>query len=77
MLKIKLSRQGRKNLAFYRIVVTEGKSKLSGKTVDILGHYNPQDVDNTLIINKDRYQDWLNKGAQPTDTIRQLVAKNK
>lgn len=77
MLKIKLARQGRKNLAVYRVVVLEGKSKLTGKTVDTLGHYDPSDKENKLIINKDRYQDWINKGARPTDTVRQLVAKIK
>jgi small subunit ribosomal protein S16 len=75
MLKIKLSRTGKRNQAHYRVVVTEAKSKLNGKNVAILGSYNPSSTDNRLIINQENYALWLKKGAQPTDTIRQLVKK--
>jgi len=73
MLKIKLQPTGKKHQRFYRIVVAEDKSKLSGKVVDTLGTYNPHDPENNLVLNKESYQSWLNKGAQPTDTIRKLV----
>ncbi len=73
MLKIKLQPTGKRHQRFYRIVVAEGKSKLSGKVIDTLGTYNPHDVENKIEINKENYQLWLNKGAQPTDTIRKLV----
>ncbi|MFZ3069390.1 MAG: 30S ribosomal protein S16 [Microgenomates group bacterium] len=75
MLKIKLQPTGKRHQRFYRIVVAEGKSKLSGKVIDTLGTYNPHDVENKVEINKENYQLWLNKGAQPTDTIRKLVNK--
>ncbi len=73
MLKIKLQPTGKRHQRFYRIVVAEGKSKLSGKVIDTLGTYNPHDVENKIELNKENYQLWLNKGAQPTDTIRKLV----
>lgn len=73
MLKIKLQPTGKKNQRFYRIVVAEQKSKLTGKVIEILGTYNPHDPENKVEINKDNYQLWLTKGAQPTDTIRKLV----
>ena len=73
MLKIKLQPTGKRHQRFYRIVVAEGKSKLSGKVIDTLGTYNPHDVDNKVELNKENYQLWLSKGAQPTDTIRKLV----
>lgn len=73
MLKIKLQPTGKKHQRFYRIVVAEGKSKLSGKVIDTLGSYNPHDPKNLIEINKENYKLWLNKGAQPTATIRQLV----
>jgi small subunit ribosomal protein S16 len=73
MLKIKLQPTGKKNQRFYRIVVAEQKSKLSGKVIEILGTYNPHDTENKIEINKENYQLWLTKGAQPTDTIRKLV----
>ncbi len=76
MLKIKLTRSGKKNQAFYRVVVVEARSKnRGGNAVDILGFYNPADPENHLVINSARYKSWLQKGAQPTVTIRQLVAK--
>jgi small subunit ribosomal protein S16 len=73
MLKIKLQPTGKRHQRFYRIVVAEGKSKLSGKVIDTLGTYNPHNPENLIEINKENYQLWLNKGAQPTDTIRKLV----
>ena len=73
MLKIKLQPTGKRHQRFYRIVVAEGKSKLSGKVIDTIGTYNPHDPKNIIEINKESYQSWLAKGAQPTDTIRKLI----
>ncbi len=76
MLKIKLTRTGKRNQPRYRVVVTEARSKnRGGNAVEVLGHYNPTDPENRLIINSDQYKVWLEKGAQPTQTVRQLVAK--
>ena len=75
MLKIKLSRTGRRHQVYYRVVVAEERSKLVGKYVDILGHYDPADPKNQLTIDTERYTNWLKQGAQPTATVRQLVAK--
>lgn len=78
MLRIKLVRTGKKNDAKYRIVVSEARSKnTGGQVVENLGHYDPHHPDNRLVINSDQYQVWIGKGAQPTDTVRQLVAKSK
>lgn len=73
MLKIKLQPTGKRHQRYYRIVVAEDRSKLSGEVIDTIGSYNPHDPKNLLEINKESYQSWLNKGAQPTDTIRKLV----
>jgi small subunit ribosomal protein S16 len=75
MLKIKLQPTGKRHQRSYRIVVAEGKSKLSGKVIDSIGSYNPHDPENKIQINKENYQSWLAKGAQPTDTIRKLFNK--
>lgn len=77
MLKIKLSPTGKVHRRYYRIVVSEGKSKLTGKYIDLLGNYDPHNVENKLTLNKKLYQEWINKGAQPTKTIINLVNKNK
>lgn len=73
MLKIKLQPTGKKHQVSYRIVVAKDKSKLSGKVLDSLGTYNPHETENKIIIDKESYQSWLNKGAQPTETLRKLI----
>ncbi len=73
MVKIKLTRTGKKNQPSYRIVVVEGKSKRDGQYNENLGHYNP--VTKKLVLNKEKYQVWLNKGAQPTLTVANLLKK--
>ena len=75
MLKIKLQPTGKKHQRSYRIVVVEGKSKLSGSVLDTIGTYNPHEKEDKdkMSVNMTDYQSWINKGAQPTDTIRKLV----
>jgi small subunit ribosomal protein S16 len=77
VLKIKLSRTGRKNQPYYRIVVAEARTKNSLKAVATLGSYNPSDPKNKLTIDSKAYAQWLAKGAQPTETIRRLIIKQK
>jgi len=77
MIKIKLQPTGKKKQRFYRIVVAKDRSKLTGQYIDHLGHYNPKNVKNEIELDLKRYQSWLDKGAQPTNTIRKLVTKNK
>ncbi len=77
VLKIKLSRTGKRNQPYYRVVVAEKRSKLTGQYIDLLGNYDPNDPKNKLTIDKKRYADWITKGAKPTNTVRQLVAKQK
>jgi small subunit ribosomal protein S16 len=73
MLKIKLSRTGKKGFATYRIIVAEARSKRDGRYLELLGHYNPNTQPLTFKINKKRLDYWLSQGAQPTDTIRRLL----
>jgi len=75
MLKIKLSRTGKKNQPSFRIVVQEARSKVDGKAVDILGNYIPLSEPAQIKIDKKRYQEWVSKGAQPTETVRQLFKR--
>ncbi len=75
MLKIKLQRVGKKGQPQYRIIVAEAKSKISGKYLDLLGTYNPRKQPSEFNLNKTKYQSWLKKGAQPTDTVRKLANK--
>lgn len=75
MLKIKLQPTGKRHQRYYRIVVAEDKSKLTGTVVAQLGTYNPHDTANKVELNQNDYQLWLSKGAQPTATVRKLVEK--
>jgi small subunit ribosomal protein S16 len=73
MLKIKLARFGRRNQPNYRIVVTERRDKRDGKYVAQVGMYNP--LTKNLQIDTALYQEWLQKGAQPTETVAALFTK--
>ena len=75
MLKIKLFPIGKRGQIRYRVVVMEARSKLEGKYIASLGFYNPHVHPHPLTIDKKEYSQWLNKGAQPTQTIRNLVSK--
>lgn len=72
MLKIKLSPTGKKNAKHYRFVVMEEHSKLTGAAIDTLGHYHPQE-NHSITIDKQKYEEWIKKGAQPSDKVRRLV----
>lgn len=76
MLKIKLSRTGKKHEPSYRIVVIEAREKRDGKYVENLGYYIPTSTPETISLDLERYNAWLQKGAQPTLTVANL-AKNR
>ncbi|OGY18070.1 MAG: 30S ribosomal protein S16 [Candidatus Chisholmbacteria bacterium RIFCSPHIGHO2_12_FULL_49_9] len=75
MLKIKLFPTGKRNQRKYRIVVAVDRSKSNGKYFENLGIYDPLTEPATVRINKERYNAWLKKGAQPTQTVRLLEKK--
>ncbi|MBU1070863.1 30S ribosomal protein S16 [Patescibacteria group bacterium] len=75
MLKIKLQPTGKRNQRLFRIVVAEDRSKLTGKYIDLLGHYDPHHPQNKITLDKTLYDSWVNKGAQPTNTLRLLINK--
>ena len=77
MLKIKLTRKGKKHQPSYRIVVAEARSKRNGKYIESLGFYNPLTNPPTIKINKKAFQEWLTKGAQPTEKVKKLIEKLK
>jgi small subunit ribosomal protein S16 len=75
MLAIRLRRMGSKKRSYYRVVVTDSRSARDSSFVEVLGHYNPRTKPETLEINRDRLEHWIKAGAQPSDTIRTLVAR--
>ena len=77
MLAIRLTRQGAKKKPFYRVVVAEKRAKRDGRFVEIVGHYNPCREPAELELKHDRINYWLKCGAQPTDTVRNLIRKSE
>ena len=75
MIKIKLSRLGKRGQPFYRIIVAEAKSKRDGKNIDQIGTYNPMVNPKEINIDTAKYDSWIKKGAQPTLTVKSLFRK--
>lgn len=75
MLKIRLSRRGKKRQPSYRVVVADVNSKRDGRIVERIGHYNPLTDPAEFNIQEDRALHWLSVGAQPTDAVRRLLVK--
>ena len=72
--KIRLQRHGKKGSAFYHIVIADSKSKRDGKFIEKIGTYNPNTNPATIDLQFDRALNWLNTGAQPTDTMRAILS---
>jgi len=73
MLKIRLTRVGKKNSPAYRVVVADQKRAVKGKFQEIIGNYNPTLKPKTLVIDKERALFWISKGAQASDTVKNLM----
>ena len=75
MVKIRLRRMGAKKAPFYRIVVAESRYPRDGRFIEEIGTYNPMTADAEVKINSERAQQWIKNGAQPTDTVRDILKK--
>ena len=71
--RIRLRRMGSKGRPFYRVVVADQRSPRDGRFIETIGHYNPQTNPSTIVIDEERFQHWVSRGAQPTNTVKQLV----
>ena len=72
--KIRLQRHGRKRYAFYHIVIADSRAPRDGRYIERIGSYNPNTNPATIDLDFDKALDWLNKGAQPTDTVRAILS---
>jgi small subunit ribosomal protein S16 len=72
--KIRLSRHGKKGSPFYHIVVADGRAPRDGKFIEKLGTYNPNTNPATIELNTEKAFQWVQKGAQPTDTTRAILS---
>jgi small subunit ribosomal protein S16 len=76
-VKLRLTRVGSKKNPIYRVVAADSRSPRDGKFIEIVGRYNPQTDPSTIDLDEDKIKAWLDKGAQPTDSVRRLMkAKN-
>lgn len=75
LLAIRLTRKGSKKKPFYRVVVVEKSAPRDGRSLEVLGYYNPIPEPTEFQLNLERVQYWMSKGAQPSDTVRRLVTK--
>ena len=73
-VKIRLARHGRKQHAYYHIVVSNSRSPRDGRFIERIGSYNPNSNPATIDLDFDKAIEWLNNGAQPTDTCRTILS---
>ena len=73
-VKIRLKRMGSKKAPFYRIVVADSRSPRDGRIIEKIGHYNPLTNPATLEVEEELALKWLSNGAQPSDTVRNLLS---
>lgn len=72
--KIRLQRRGRKNYPFYQVIVADSRAPRDGKYIERIGSYNPNTNPATITLDFDRALYWLQTGAQPTDTVRNILS---
>ena len=74
-VKIRLNRMGAKKNPFYRIVVADSRAPRDGRFIEILGNYDSTKEPAIVNVDEEKVLDWMNKGAQPTDTVKNLLSK--
>lgn len=75
MVKIRLRRMGAKKAPFYRVVVADSRYPRDGRFIEEIGTYNPCLSPAAIQIDGERAKEWIQTGAQPTDTVRALLKK--
>ena len=76
-VSIRLRREGAKNRPYYKVVVADSRSPRDGKFIEIIGTYDPKKQGDNSTLKIDRVEHWIARGAQPSDTVRSLLKKNK
>jgi small subunit ribosomal protein S16 len=73
VVKLRLMRMGKKKQPTYRVVAADARSPRDGAFIEIVGHYDPRREPSTIVIDNDKAVAWLQKGAQPTETVQKLL----
>jgi small subunit ribosomal protein S16 len=72
-VRVRLTRVGGKKNPIWRVVVADQRSPRDGRFIETIGHYNPQTDPSTIVIDEERFQHWVERGAQPTGAVKHLV----
>jgi small subunit ribosomal protein S16 len=75
LLRIRLSRVGKKKQPSYRLIVTDSRAPRDGAFIKIIGHYNPRTEPDTLVVKEEEAVEWLRRGAQPSETAAKLLTR--
>ena len=75
MVKIRLRRMGAKKAPFYRVVVAHSRFARDGRFIEEIGYYDPTKEPSVVKIDAEKAKQWLDNGAQPTDTVREILKK--
>ncbi|MEY2500969.1 MAG: small subunit ribosomal protein [Verrucomicrobiota bacterium] len=76
-VSIRLRREGALNRPYYKVVVADSRSPRDGKFIEIIGTYDPKKAGHNSTLKLDRIDHWISQGAQPSDTVRSLIKKNR
>ncbi len=76
-VSIRLRREGALNRPYYKVVVADSRDPRDGKFIEIIGTYDPKKPGHNSTLKLDRVEHWLARGAQPSDTVRSLIKKNR
>ena len=76
-MRVRLTRVGSRKNPIWRVVVADQRSPRDGRVIERIGHYNPQTEPSTIRIDEERLQHWLERGAQPTATVKKLIKAQK
>ena len=76
MVKIRLKRLGSNKSPFYRVVVADGRYPRNGRFIEGIGYYDPMKTPAEIKLDNEKVEKWLKNGAQPTETVKSLIAKN-
>ena len=72
-VRVRLTRVGSKKNPIWRVVVADQRSPRDGRFIETVGQYNPQTEPSTIVIDEERLQHWLDRGAQPTGSVKKLI----
>ena len=74
MVKLRLKRMGAKKAPFYRIVAADARDRRDGREIEVVGTYDPKTNHASIVVNEEKALKWLNDGAVPSDTVRNLLS---